>query len=493
MGVGRRRGYAAGLIGLALLGTVMACHWWFAARSRIDADRAAATRPVTPSPSSSTMPSVRDAALLDTLLRDDVPAVRTSACELIGRSGDARWLPALMVRLTDRQDAVRWSALSAIEALGVLPHSHATRSTRHTPDSALRQLVQQLGHGSLSGLTTCEIWAGAGDVHFPPILAETCLDCHAGVRRETVVRSQECQGCHPSVYDEWVRSAHAMSLSHVHIPQPATNPSETAFMSFGDLRGIACVECHATDGDRRVSPGAGQCAYVFIKTDADPGCAQCHAQTYAEWLRWRSGPQPRRLEWPPGEFRADQHDARGCVDCHMPRLPTTTDKPRFEHRWSARRNPRLLREAVHLTVSVAPPTQDPPRQRLIVTNLSGHAFPTGTCRREVSLYVGRTPDRTGATRPSSGGQGDPVQGAEAVLLRRWAAARPGLGPADMSTQLGPGERQEISLPAGSETENYRLNYVRDRWNLSLFSTTIVEGSLRDPPRSVPPLDSPPLR
>jgi hypothetical protein len=132
-----------------------------------------------------------------------------------------------------------------------------------------------------------------------------------------------------------------------------------------------------------------------------------------------------------------------------------------DHLWAARRDVKLLREAVAVQ-PMAPAGGGRSGQRgLTVANLSGHAFPTGTRRRVMRLYVGP--------------QGEP----ELPLLVEWSTGGDGvLG--SKSVALRPGQQQIVPVATfpGADLISYRLVYVRDRFTPELYSLEICSGTMR---------------
>jgi hypothetical protein len=99
----------------------------------------------------------------------------------------------------------------------------------------------------------------------------------------------------------------------------------------------------------------------------------------------------------------------------------------------------------------------------VLTNTSGHAFPTGTCRRTVELLV---------QLPATG---------QAFVAARLGEQYPGRpGASDLQPPLRPGERRTIErpLPSAATTIRYQLRYIRDRLNPSRYAVDILAGEAR---------------
>jgi hypothetical protein len=431
--------------------------------------------------------STLDRDLLATLFGDDVPDVRITACELAARSGDRIWLPALIRRASDRDNSVRqtaWRAINEFEP-AVMPALQGTgRDTQAGPDDSARSLLQFIDRvypppsNAPANPIICEIWADSGYVGFSPALTDACLACHAGRTRGPFTASEQCRSCHEAIYAEWAQSAHAQSLLHLHLPVQ-DDSSEPRPMDFGEVRGIGCLECHVVTGPAvRDGEQTPNCVHSFAGK-ASAGCAGCHPQTDAQWRAWNGKPQPRKAHWPPGELGlAASDDRRTCTDCHMPRVPTTTGKLHRTHRWSARRNVPLLSDGIHVRARLEP-ADGKNLFKAVLTNTSGHTYPTGTCRRTLEWLI-----------ESSEQPGNPVVAAkigaaypghlnsEAGCTLPACGVEAGCPPHRLQPPLAPGEQREIRLPLppAVQTVHYRLRYVRDRMNPSLYSTDIVSGT-----------------
>jgi hypothetical protein len=163
--------------------------------------------------------------------------------------------------------------------------------------------------------------------------------------------------------------------------------------------------------------------------------------------------------WPPGEIdREFRGDTRDCIACHM--TPRNEDeKPgRREHRWSARRNLTLLRDGIIL--AAAQPHAGEPRDgvRLVLTNLAGHAYPTGTRRRAVRLHA-RSDD------------------AAETLAASLVPVRPGVAPAGGQPPLAPGETRAffVPVPRASASVTWRLVYYRNPADPEAYTAEIRAG------------------
>lgn len=408
-------------------------------------------------------PTARTDEITNSLFNDDVPEVRITACEQAGQSRDPKWRWALLVRMTDRDASVRRAASAALQAVqGISPE---VQTTDLDTDARVRHVLDLLDAWTADAEeraarpSMCDIWADTSWLGVSPVLAESCLECHAGTRRTAFADNEQCRACHETIHREWAGTAHAQSLLHVHLPTTGATDDETAFVTFGEVRGISCIECHRIAATLPQTE-ASRCVHAFEDDGCgDAGCTRCHTDTAAEWQQWRSLPaQPQRVPWPPGEVNLAAMDQRGCVDCHMKRI-AAPGTPYREHHWSARRNIALLSEAVHVSARIEQADDGGSTFVAVLTNTSGHAFPTGTCRRTIELWIQYPP----AGRQPAAVLGEPYPNRPASRT--------------IQSPLAPGERRTIrhALPTGTASAGYVLRYVRDRLNPALYTADIHTG------------------
>lgn len=124
-----------------------------------------------------------------------------------------------------------------------------------------------------------------------------------------------------------------------------------------------------------------------------------------------------------------------------------------DHGFSARRNPSLLRDGLDVRAARALDAAGRPVVRLTLTNLAGHAYPTGTRRRALRASIGPA--------ASAGAQGVPP--AHAVRC-----------------ELSPGETRTLDLPAAPGPVRWEVRYVRDWFDPGRQSVAIREGLLQEP-------------
>ena len=447
------------------------------------------------------------APAVSAMLADDDARVRAAACLIFADHLDGNGVAAVFPRAGDTDWRVRLAAfqvLSAAQPLAgevlrdtpldereaLLLHWLDARDTSARGESEGGMATLLRGHAPETEKTAapalrpaaplgpdlCELYAADRHVEFGRPLAARCLACHAGAEPAPFGASETCAGCHAANHADWAESAHAQSLSHLHLATINSDTRQPEQMTFGEVRGIGCRECHRVEKEpaeaagwhghaplrdhvaetsavmvtqNRVTmpPVAGEpaaCPFRF-RSDAKPAdsCRRCHGSTAAEWQAWLKGPQPRVATWPPGQIEMDRRgDARTCVDCHMPPDAAGGDKPGRAHTWSARRDVQRLRGGLSAALAVTRGTAAP---TLSLTNLAGHAYPTGTRRRALRILAGPAGD-----------------GAQAIAADL-SPVRPGRPLAVALPALAPGERRALPLSVlpGAPAIVCRLLYCRD--------------------------------
>ena len=369
--------------------------------------------------------------------------VRAAACDIVGEVAGPDWVAMLVPRCSDAHWRVRDTATRALADIRPLDGPLPMRNTplEHREQWLLSWLdAYDEDADNPLGPEICELYADAAHMELGAPLARRCLACHAGRSPQPFSASDECAGCHGRVHADWENSAHAQSLSHLRLTTVDPASREAQPMDFGPVRGIACTECHAVDPSPSTRPAspADRCAVRFDdRAPAADSCARCHATTHRQWQAWLKGPQARRAVWPPGQVETGiRGDTRTCVDCHMPPDPRTGLRA---HRWSVRRDRRFLREGIDARIEFRR-TDDGDREALLVlTNLSGHDYPTGTRRRALRIHAGAADAESAALLATlaPNGPGQLVSGVEGPLL--------------------PGQRRRYAIPV---SENVRSAYHR---------------------------------
>lgn len=309
----------------------------------------------------------------------------------------------------------------------------------------------------------CEIYSNTSYVAFSHTLISRCLSCHVGSKPAAFDTNNSCKKCHPNIHATWSSSAHAQSLTHLYLPTLGSQPQQITWYDFEKLHGISCKECHCTV-DKQLDQSAKQysrCRYSFrVSSNVIDSCIRCHQDTYGQWQEWLSSMQPRKMDRPPGHIELGiQRDMRNCVHCHMPETNIDKDTVRHDHKWSARRNFKLLRQGIDVQIVFGMDKINSLQVQLILTNLSGHAYPTGTCRRALKLFAG----------DADVGELMPI----AVISKKCPGEI-----ADRNEQpLRPGEQRKftISLPASTESVAYKLTYIRNLYDRQSYTIDISEG------------------
>ncbi|MCA9320503.1 MAG: hypothetical protein KDB53_07200 [Planctomycetes bacterium] len=264
---------------------------------------------------------------------------------------------------------------------------------------------------------------------FPP------TDAHGKLE---LVSSDQCQECHPAVYEEWKRSHHEFAWRNpeprrkelsdnfknqdcipCHAPRPMIEVGYGKRPLERETRrddGVNCFTCHrfqnVNAGANPLTPAAkdAPCNPVQWQPVADMAhCAPCHDQhkVKQDWMRSRYFPE--------GTERQD------CNDCHMPVRPGpgTVGGPRATHRdhsFPAAHDPAMLKTSATLRAVLLSRSEDlataareltgRPRLRvqrdeatravrLVLVELKntgvGHNFPADERHRAVDLELRHDP------------------------------------------------------------------------------------------------------
>jgi hypothetical protein len=198
--------------------------------------------------------------------------------------------------------------------------------------------------------------------------------------------------------------------------------------------GVTCVACHALD-DGTIATGRQVGAPHATRVDPTLAtrCARCHQSpavalhplarpmfdTVAEHERWQA---------------ATGSVAR-CVDCHMPAVARASGQTGRSHTFRGGWDPQMLARAV----SISPATRAGDDWSVVVTNTSGHHFPTGeTTGGAVVRLIGL-------------GAGGEVVATEEVWLARRIVGPPFLDVGDSTLAGGEARVIRVALPAAVQT------------------------------------------
>ena len=366
----------------------------------------------------------------------DDPLKRAVACDSAGRGADYSAIAALVARASDSDWRVRAAAFGALDRLRPLDRAVPPRDM---PLAEREQLLLDWLDLTAPDLPICEAYASDGHLVLGATMVQRCQACHASPSA-----GSNCAGCHAQVHAHWSVSSHAQSLSHLRITTVDPRTRQVRPYHFGELRGIGCAACHSPSS-QRTEAGSDICIYEFVGHDKARSCLPCHGDVQRQWEQWRAGPQPRHAVWPPGKIEMARSDKRSCIDCHMAR---GTESGVAEHHLSARRDLTLLRSGLHIQLRSDPARNRPIAAELILTNLAGHDYPTGTSRRAVEIHA----------------EFDPVNMPPVTIAR---LARPhwsDKAETSIASPLFPGEsrRYLISAPPTATRIRCRISYVRDR-------------------------------
>ena len=407
---------------------------------------------------------------VEAMLRHDNWRSRATACAILAEQGALESLPALLPRCSDVDWRVRAAAFDALRRLHPCPES---ASLRDTPLARREQLLLQWldAHDKTSadalGPELCELYADLTHVEVGPPLADRCLNCHAGQTPSPTASSNACSRCHAEIHAAWAGSAHAQSLSHLRLATVDPVSRQPKRLGFGQVRGLSCTACHRK-GSPAPSPTTAPardatCPLGFRADASSDSCARCHATTWRQWQAWRRGPQPRRLDWPPGQIDVEfRRDDRSCTDCHMPPADSADGKTHRDHRWAARRDVTLLRQGIDVQVLPLDSRDNRRKIRLVLTNLSGHAYPTGSRRRAIGLHAGSL-DQDDNALP---------------LIATLSPIRPGHLGRRTEPALAPGEQRPFIIPLPPEAPGlkYRLIYHRNHLAEGTYGTEFAAGT-----------------
>lgn len=392
------------------------------------------------------------------MLRSARPEVRAAACALIGRNPRPGLTPLLVPRMSDADWRVRAAAFDAMRRVArEAPESPTSPAPlRDTPVDAREKLL----FAWISGLRStsearpglpdlCELYGPAGGNWLAGTkLAQSCLACHAPPDAHPAAAFARCADCHPREHAEWAGSSHARSITHLSLLRVDDRTKQVVSVDPGPREGLVCTTCHVVDE-------AGEAASVVVgtenlfvahrfKPDAGASCATCHAETQGEWETWKRHPRPKASTWLPGEFTWDEApDTRTCVSCHAQERPALIGG--FAHHFAARRDAALMRGGLSAHIEPSTMGREP---QLVLTNLAGHRYPSGTIRRVVRIDLTY----------------DDNEAAEKRLFTRLTDSTV---PTTLPTQpaLAPGEqrRLELPVPTGASRVTCTITYERNQY------------------------------
>lgn len=413
-----------------------------------------------------TRSALDDESIVLVMLRSDHPELRSAACSRIGARRLTHFAEALFPRMSDADWRVRAAAFEAMPMLfDASSHAPAAMPLRDTPVDDREPVIFQwmaAWKSPASGLPQlpelCEIYAPTKHWLTGTRLAMSCLKCHIPPSEYVLEDFARCADCHQHEHDTWGGSAHAQAYSHVNLFHVDPKTKQVAAYDYGGAKGLVCTTCHQPDtSDARGPVPAGtealRPAHRFMP--ASDSCRACHADAQAQWETRRSKQRPVAVNFPPGEIDWDEtSDAPSCISCHM--RPNAGSAKQLDHSFAARRDARLLRDGLRARIEPATGAASP---QLVLTNISGHAYPTGTIRRAIRIELIVDDDES----------------SRALIARLTDAKLPNHIP--VQPPLAPGEQRRIPLAVSAETSRITCDITYER-------NHFVAGSLEVPLYSI---------
>ena len=403
------------------------------------------------------------------------PEVRVAACAWIGKHPHDDLAPLIVPRLSDADWRVRAAAFDAMRHIaGRAPNAPtASAPLRDTPVDQRESLVfawlDSWRTGNANGATPpladhCELYAPGGQHWLTGLaLARSCTSCHAPPGGRATAEFASCADCHRDTHDDWARSSHARSMTHLNLARANERTKVVERFVPDQHEGLVCTSCHVLSKSDvgPLPPGTETLSipHRFERGAAATSCVTCHDETHAEWEAWRRDPRPSMSRWLPGEVAWDvSPDERTCVSCHM--QPRTTAAGGLMHAFASRRDPALMRGG--LSAHLQPPTAGRAPQ-LVLTNLAGHRYPSGTIRRalRVELRYDTDPENT-----------------KRLLTRLTDSTVPTTQPTQPA--LKPAEQRRLELPVvdGASRVTCEITYERNQYEPGSYELLLYTLSER---------------
>jgi Cytochrome c554 and c-prime len=348
---------------------------------------------------------------------------RAGVAELITLASDTDW----------RVRAAAFEAMGRLDPIDPMP-------LRDTPIDQREALLLDWLDRNAPTLSSdlCEVYIRPNHLRFGPVLTERCMTCHAGPVPDPGLADTRCADCHHQIHAQWAGTAHANSLSHLTLRSVDSVTRQPGAFDFGDRKGLTCIACHSPEATRN-TPGTNTDCLTPFKAVA---CSQCHSRTALQWAEWKKKPHYRQASWPPGSIeRVNDNKPMTCIGCHM---------PDGQHLWAARRDMALLRGGITMTLR----QEGKDGLYLSLRNLAGHAYPTGSHRRALRLYI----------------QLD--DGPEQLLATLADRLNDVSHFPDTSPALQPGETRLLPLPDTTGFVRARLVYVRNRFDTDSYTAEV---------------------
>jgi hypothetical protein len=418
-----------------------------------------------------TMTQIRDTnaarAIVADMLRSARAEVRAAACGWIGDHPHDALAPLLVPRLSDADWRVRAAAFDAVRHVAARAPRAPTAPDplRDTPvdqrESLIFAWLDSWRSGAAVGTAPplpdqCELYAPDSHHWLSGLaLARSCTSCHAPPGAPLEVEFESCVSCHAKTHDEWSRSAHARSMTHLNLARVNDKTKQVERFMPDQHEGLVCTSCHtpaksSAAATASVPPGTEELPipHRFEPGAAAASCATCHAETQGEFEAWRRAPRPSASRWLPGEVTWDESpDARTCVSCHMQlrAVAGTGAAGGLVHAFASRRDPPFMRAG--LSAHLEPPTSGRGAQ-LVLTNLAGHRYPSGTIRRALRVQFRYDID-TDTTRR--------------LLTRLTDSTVPTTQPTQPALKPAEQRRLELPLVEGASRITCEITFERDQF------------------------------
>lgn len=169
---------------------------------------------------------------------------------------------------------------------------------------------------------------------------------------------EQCQSCHPEVYEEWRQSYHSQAWTNpdfqgylglyrpadclpCHIPEPLLLQKDFSPMTRLNVpeNGISCLTCHQMESGKIASLfSSSNAPHPIIQSKAlveDQLCIACHQSIGKTFLK-------------------HQQKEQSCRSCHMPEQIRANQKKGYSHLFLDRQHPEFLKRAIQVDISQTP-------------------------------------------------------------------------------------------------------------------------------------------
>lgn len=303
----------------------------------------------------------------------------------------------------------------------------------------------------------------------------------------SLLRDEDCAGCHADIAAEWRSSLHAQSSTDDYVAR-AIAAEPTAFCRGchapeldpdapprASLNGVGCVVCHVDESTvvgvkgREAEGPHGHAVEARSVLAGNGACERCHAFAFPG--------QTSAMQRTHAEHAGSAYAGSTCASCHARRAGEGAAQ-HTDHRFAVQSDPEMMRRAIRATTATR--SGDALAVTLEAIGV-GHAYPTGDLNRSLELRaeivdadgravtaasgvrLGRSfEERDGArvevadTRVPASGSADPERRVSVALPRaprgaervRWVLVWQRMN-ADVAAALGMDlQRNEIELLSG---------------------------------------------